>query len=55
MSGGGRDLMGPLRTATEAESDQRRLCAGKGIEGDEAGALAALRAAGRQRDERAQP
>ncbi|KGB55768.1 Carboxylesterase, type B precursor [Sphingopyxis sp. LC81] len=44
MSGGGRDLMGPLRTATEAEAIGAGFARAKGIEGDEAGPLAALRA-----------
>lgn len=44
MSGGGRDLMGPLRTKAEAEAIGTEFARAKGVEGDDAGALAALRA-----------
>lgn len=44
MSGGGRDLMGPLRTAAEAETIGADFARAKGVEGDGADALAALRA-----------
>jgi len=43
MSGGGRDLMGPIKTAAEAETIGAGFARTKGIEGDGADALAALR------------
>ncbi|WP_411338759.1 carboxylesterase family protein [Sphingopyxis sp. J-6] len=44
MSGGGRDLMGPLRTAAEAEAIGTGFAQAKGVTGDGADAAAALRA-----------
>lgn len=44
LSGGGRDLMGPLRTAAEAETIGSEFARAKGVEGSDASALTALRA-----------
>jgi para-nitrobenzyl esterase len=44
MSGGGRDLMGPLRTAAEAEAIGSEFARAKGVEGSGAAAATALRA-----------
>ena len=44
MSGGGRDLMGPIKTDTEAQAIGAEFARAKGVEGDGADALAALRA-----------
>lgn len=44
MSGGGRDLMGPIRTMAEVEAIGAGFARAKGVEGSDAKALAALRA-----------
>lgn len=44
LSGGGRDLMGPLRTAAEAEATGLEFARGKGVTGTDGASLKALRA-----------
>ena len=44
MSGGGRDVLGPLRTMAEVEAIGAKFAKSKGVEGDDAKAMAALRA-----------
>lgn len=44
LSGGGRDLMGPLRSAAEAEELGAAFARGKGVDGTDDAALKALRA-----------
>ncbi|NIJ35921.1 para-nitrobenzyl esterase [Sphingopyxis panaciterrae] len=44
LSGGGRDLMGPLQSAADAEATGSEFARTKGVEGSDGAALAALRA-----------
>lgn len=43
LSGGGRDMLGPLRSSAQAEAIGAEFASSKGVEGDDANALKALR------------